>query len=162
MSQALDLLFPPKSDEIFRYGPFRTTEEHPAIAQENAGSSDHERPFRHLIDASEELPERMAAQQVILAPGVKPFAQTLPVSRTHRPVMEVGLLGKSPGPPPFGSCTQHSEQIDSARFDRAIPANRFKTISSKNLAGAGDVFDTGVLVVVTILIRSGIHKPSAD
>src|SRR5690349_3989747 len=88
-SQAFDLLFLPKFDEVFGHSPFSTAEQHPEIANQNENSPNYVRPASHLIEASKDLPDGMVTKSIILIPGVQSFANAFHLGAIHGTVVIV-------------------------------------------------------------------------
>src|SRR5580700_2518388 len=65
--------------------------------------------------------------------------------------MKANSLSKRSGLPPSHPRGNYGHQVDSAAFHGQIASDRLKALTAKELAGAGDVLDTGEAIIVDLI-----------
>ena len=140
-------------------GLLDTAQTIPKIRSEYEHASDDVGPIPHLVDTTDDLPNRMTAKQIIHAAAVQSLAETLHLGAVHWTMVIIGLVGESSGLPPRGPCAQHRHNINSAGFKRPISTDSFKTLSAKDLAGTRHVLEIRDFVM---FIRSDVDKTPSD
>ena len=79
-------------------------------------TTNHIRFVRHLINASEDLPQRMITQKVILPARIIPSAKTIVQRAALDSMMHEPLFDEGSCLPSLRPGTQHGDQIDSPDF----------------------------------------------
>src|SRR5215831_17267895 len=102
----------------------------------------------HLMDHSEALPERVIAKCVVLHSVPEPSTHKAGFGSAHNPAVLADFLSKSPGFPPFHSGIDHSQVINSFTFNGSISPNVLKAFPTEYLAGARNMLDVYVAIVI--------------
>src|ERR1700758_932222 len=97
----------------------------------------------------------MASKGVVQLAYSKLRFKGTPLGCTNFSMMQANLLRECPSFPTLHSCGEDRNMIDSPRLHWHIPANLFKTLSPKELASTGDVFDTDETIVVHRAVFKG-------
>ncbi len=90
-AQPLELLASMESPELGRDGALRAGRPGHRVAGNQAGAAEDARPGAHLEDAAEDLPDRMAADEVVLPGRDGSAPQEAAIGRAHRAVVDSRL-----------------------------------------------------------------------
>src|ERR1700732_5236080 len=134
------LLSSAEADQFFGNWTLGTSQRGNDIARGNHHAAQYPGCLGHLICHSKHLPQRMAAQNIILPAQVKLVAQRPVFAGAHLAVM-VEFLGETARLPAPHAGGKNSDVVDAAPANRNIATDLLEALAAKQLARSGNVFN---------------------
>ena len=108
--------------------------------------------FPHLEKSAQRLPNRISADIIRLAPVVEPDHERAVGAGAELSVMKTDFFGKRARLPAFHARRGDRDPIYRAALDRHVTAHFFEALAAEHLASTGNMFKSGELVSVGVLV----------